>query len=80
VYENYLKRKQIEWKESAKEKKKKKKTEKGIFSPGWLYNQDWRWPPEGLACDPFSPSWYKEPGLKSPNQSRLACSGLKGGI
>jgi hypothetical protein len=36
MYENYLKRKQIEWKETTKEKKKK--TEKGIFSPGWLYN------------------------------------------
>jgi hypothetical protein len=65
VYENYLKRKQIEWKETAKEKEKKKKTEKGIFSPGWLYNQDWR---------------YKEPELKSPNQSRLTCPGLGGSL
>ena len=33
MYENYLKQKQIEWKETAKEKKNKRV----IFSPGWLY-------------------------------------------
>jgi hypothetical protein len=31
VYENYLKQKQIEWKETVKEKKK---TDQGLFSPG----------------------------------------------
>jgi uncharacterized protein (DUF927 family) len=33
VYENYLKRKQIEWKETTKEKKKKNKTKKGYLVP-----------------------------------------------
>jgi glycerol-3-phosphate O-acyltransferase len=41
VYKNYLKRKQIEWKETAKEKEKKKKKKKKIkrviFSLVWLY-------------------------------------------
>jgi hypothetical protein len=36
VYENYLKPKQIEWR-NCKRKEKKKKTKEVIFSPGWLY-------------------------------------------
>jgi hypothetical protein len=36
MYKNYLKQKQIEWKETAEENKKKK-IDRGLFSPGWLY-------------------------------------------
>jgi hypothetical protein len=38
MYENYLKQKQIEWKETVKEKKTKW-NKKVIFSPGWLYQR-----------------------------------------
>jgi hypothetical protein len=50
VYENYLKRKQIEWKETAKEKKNK--TKKVIFSPGWLYQPGLEVAALGLGLEP----------------------------
>jgi hypothetical protein len=63
-----LKQKQIEWKETVKEKKK---TDQGLFSPGWLYQSGLEVVTHGLGLAPFSPGWYNPPKLKSPNQSRL---------
>jgi len=55
VYENYLKGKQIEWKGTVKEKKRKRKqkTENGIFSPGWLYQPEREVITLGLGLEPL---------------------------
>jgi ribosomal protein L13E len=51
VYENYLKRKQVEWKETTKDKKKKK-TGRGLFSLGWLYQPGLEVVARGLGLAP----------------------------
>ena len=57
MYENYLKQKQIEWKETIKEKKTKEK--KVIFSPGWLYQPGLKGPPgRARGRAPPVPGWY----------------------
>ena len=58
MYENYLKQKQIEWKETAKEKKRKK-TKRVIISPGWLYQPDLEVPALGVVLEaPLVPVAY----------------------
>ena len=49
MYKNYLKQKQIEWRETAKEKKK---TEKMIFSLDWLYQPGLEVVALGLGLEP----------------------------
>jgi hypothetical protein len=55
VYENYLKQKQIEWKETAKDKKKKIKQKRGYLVLVCNINWDWRWSPVGLAWPSLVP-------------------------
>jgi hypothetical protein len=75
MYENYLKRKQIEWKEIAKEKKKKQK--RVIFSqPTGSGGAR----PRGRPRGPFSPDWYKQPGLKGLHSIPVNRPGIKGRV
>ena len=77
MYENYLKRKQIEWKETVKEKKTKEKKsdiQSRLVIPAGTGGARPRARPGG----PFSLGWYNQLGLHGAHQPRLADPGLKG--
>jgi len=52
MYKKYLKRKQIEWKKTVKEKKRKR-NKKRYLVPVGITNRDWRWVPSSLGWSPL---------------------------